>query len=377
MPALGPAERLARGVLGPYVRLRRGESVVVEAWSSGLDWARPFVLEARRRGAEPTLAVEDEAAFFRSLAELPRPVRPVAPSSLAGVGDAHVYLEGPAAVGRLAGLPLEERRTLLARHGPRFRATARRAGTRFVRLTVSRATARAAAGFGVDLGAWQEELVAASTVPPARLAAHIGALRARLRGARHIRVRHPNGTDVTVELDRRAPIGTDGASFGSSRPFPLELPTGRLVAFVRAGRAEGRWEANRPGTLPELDGRLLLGGRFDLRRGRVEEFEFDRGGEEFAEALADGGRGRDLVGALVFGANPCVVRAPGAAALAVGAVSLWIGETTAIGRPNRSGFSFASTLADAVVEIDGRSSRSSPPARERPGTRGGAGRRNG
>ena len=88
-----PEEALARVVLDWYLAVRPGDVVTVETWNHALAWARPFVVEARRRGAEPSLVLEDEEAFFRSVAlppsrRVPRRI-PTAAASAAARADGY------------------------------------------------------------------------------------------------------------------------------------------------------------------------------------------------------------------------------------------------------------------------------------------------
>ncbi|MDA4112118.1 MAG: hypothetical protein OK439_06230, partial [Thaumarchaeota archaeon] len=74
------------------------ESVTIETWNNGLDFAREVVKQARRVGALPLLILEDEEAYFDSLKNAPR-------DSLGKMGkheynllsgtDAYVFIPGP------------------------------------------------------------------------------------------------------------------------------------------------------------------------------------------------------------------------------------------------------------------------------------------
>ncbi|MGA8604549.1 MAG: hypothetical protein WB788_05745, partial [Thermoplasmata archaeon] len=129
-----PEDRLAQVVLDQCLAVRRGETLTVETWDHALPWARAFVLEARRRGCEPTLVVEDEAAFFRSLAQSGSRTVPSAPAAIAEASDAYVYFPGPEHFPRLLGLSAEELDAVLGRHGAGWWRAARRAGLRAARI---------------------------------------------------------------------------------------------------------------------------------------------------------------------------------------------------------------------------------------------------
>jgi leucyl aminopeptidase (aminopeptidase T) len=344
----------ARTVLAAYLGVRPGETVSVEAWSHALPWARAFVVEARRIGAEPLLVLEDEDAFFRTMAALPRTALPVAPPALASLNDVHVYLGGPEAFPRLGGVPPEELRSLVERHDAVWRGAARRARTRFARLAISAATPVAAERYRVDLDSWKEELVAASAILPRRLATIARTRTRRLARARRLRIRHANGTDLTTELAPGRLRVEDGGSARRPPTFATEIPTGRVVVVPTPRSTVGVWESNRPLYDRYSDTPVQLAGQFRFTDGRLREFSFDRGGEAFASAYEAGGRGRDSVGAIAFGVNPRVGRAPEVGELAPGAVSLVLGAG-AVGRGGRRApFSRVVTLTGADVEIDGR-----------------------
>jgi leucyl aminopeptidase (aminopeptidase T) len=344
-------------VLGRCLAVRPGEAVTIETWDHALPWARAFVLEARRRGCEPTLVVEDEEAFFGSLA--PSGVRriPSAPASLAEGTDAYVYFPGPEQFPRLLGLPNDELEAVVDRHGPAWWRAARRSGLRAARVTVASATGTAAARFGVDREAWERELLRASLVPPDQLARAAARLVHRLRHAREARVCHANGSDLTVALGRAHPVVEDGRVDRADRRegrLWTQIPTGVVAVPLAPGVAEGVWESNRAMYDRYSDPPVAFGARFTFRRGRLREYSFDRGGAAFARAYARGGRGRELPGALTFGVNPATSQAPEVGEVAQGTVGLLLGGNRSLGGRNGSRLAYLTMLAEASVELDGK-----------------------
>ncbi len=351
------ADALARLALDRFLAVRPGEAVTIEAWTHGLPWALPFVLEARRLGAEPTLVVEDEETFFRSLAGRAR--RPPAQAPVAPVVSSGRLrlLRGPGAVPASLRPP---------GRGPRNGAGPARPG-----LVGGRDAGRASSGPHGDqrrqrrrprnatasnLGAWSREILTASGVTPNRLRARGGRWMRRLSRARAGRIRHPNGTDLTVGVRPRGMILEDGAVDRDDRRagrFWTQIPTGFLAVPIQTGKADGSWEANRPVYDRLADPPVALGARFEFSQGRLRQFAFDRGGEPFAAARAAGGPGSDLVGAIILGLNPGIDHAPELAEIALGSVSVLIGNDRAVGGRNRARFEFLSTLAGASVDVDG------------------------
>jgi hypothetical protein len=352
-----PEDQLARTVLHECLGVRRGETVTVETWDHALPWARAFVLEARRSGCEPTLVVEDEEAFFRSLAQPGSRTVPSAPPAFAQASDAYVYLPGPEQFPRLLGLSTAELDAVVGRHGPGWWRAARRAGLRAARIAVASATPTAAARFGVDRDAWERELVRGSLVSPDLLARAAARFVRPLQRARQVRIRHPNGTDLRVELLRVPPVIEDGRVDRADRRAGrlwTQIPTGIVAAPLAPGGAGGAWESNRETYDRFSDPPVAVGARFSFQRGRLTEYSFDRGGAAFARAYARGGRGREHPGALTFGLNPAIVRAPEVGEVAAGTVGLLLGGNRSLGGRNPSRFSYLTLLAGARVDLDGQ-----------------------
>jgi leucyl aminopeptidase (aminopeptidase T) len=351
-----PEEALARLVLDRSLGVRAGETVTIETWTHALPWARPFVLESRRLGATPTLVVEDEEAFFRSLPLASGPGIPTATAALAEGRDAYVYLGGPAEFPRLRGLPDRDLESIVARHDASWWRAARREGLRAANLAIASVTEAAATRYEVDLNAWQKEVVRASLVDPEQLARAAEPIVRGVSLGHRVRIRHANGTDLSLTTDRGPALVEDGridlADRRAGRIW-TQIPSGLVAIPIALGSAEGTWETNRPVYDRFSEPAVTLGARFTFEGGRLEEFSFDRGGEAFAALYAQGGPGRDIPGALTFGLNPGIARAPELGEIAAGTVGLMLGDHRPARGRTPSRFSYLTTLAEADVEVDG------------------------
>ncbi len=350
-----PETTVARATLVGHLGVAPGEPVTIEAWSPALDWARAFVVEARRLAAEPVLALEDEEGFFRSLAR-GGPV-PTAPAALAGLGGAYVYLGGPEAFPRLFALGPEERALALERHGTAWRAAARASRLRGARLAVAGVTRTAAARFGINLETWRDEVVQASVVPPSRLASHAAFALRRLARARRMTIRHPNGTRLELELRPGRWVEEAGRpvrDLHRADAIWSNLPSGRIVLPVDAGSASGTWEANRPTYDRWGETPVGVGGRFAFKDGVLQEFAFDRGGEAFTALGPRAGRSPGVVGAVSLGLNPKISRAPEVGDLATGRLGLRFSVPRRPGSRASPRPYYVSELQGGEVELDGR-----------------------
>ena len=352
-----PEETLARLVLEESLAVESGESVAIETWAHALPWARPFVWEARRLGADPSLIVEDEAAFFRSLAIGRRRHLPNANPAHAATHAAYVYLGGPEAFPRLLGLPSRDFEAIVRWQGPAWWRAARRSGLRAANLAIAGVTETAADRFGVDPSSWRRDVLRASLVPPSRLARSGEAVLADLRPGRRLAIRHANGTEIHTVLDRSPPFLEDGrvdAADRRSGRFWTQVPSGLLAVPLRPGATEGTWETNRPVYDRFSEPSVSVGARFVFDSGRLREFSFDRGGESFAAALGRQHIHRAAPALVTIGLNPEIGRTPELGELAAGAIGLWIGAGPPAVGGERGRFSYLSTLDGADVELDGR-----------------------
>ena len=65
-------DNLAKKVLHESLRVQKGETVTVETWKTGLEFAKRIILEARKIGASTLLLFEDESTFIESAKTVPK-----------------------------------------------------------------------------------------------------------------------------------------------------------------------------------------------------------------------------------------------------------------------------------------------------------------
>jgi leucyl aminopeptidase (aminopeptidase T) len=358
MEPLNPPEMgtIAKQMLTKTLRLRRGENLLVETWTHMLPWAQAIVLEARKLGLRTLVLYEDEATYWKSVEEckatdLGRASDP----ELAALAktDGYIFLWGPEDRPRLNALPPEKVEALQA-YNHRWYQVAEKAHLRGCRFELGRATAPAARLYGVPLGSWQQEIIEASLVDPAPMAREGVRLATRLRRGRELRIRHANGTDVTLQLAGRRPTVDDGvvdAADVRDGNNLTTLPAGAVYVALEERTASGRFLANRTSYLRKG---AVTGGRWTFAEGRLTEFEYLSGGEGVQESFEKASPGKDRPGFLSIGMNPKVHRAPGLEDLERGTLLLGVGSNTFYGGKNRSNFQSWLGLAGAHVEVDGK-----------------------
>jgi len=357
-PSVEEADRLARGVLRQRLRVRPKENVMIETYPSSLPWATGFVREARRLGARPLLVYEDERSYWTAVEEGQAAIVG-SPGEhewgALGASDVYIYFWGPEDVARRWRLPEKETHQLFA-FNSKWYQIARKAGVRGARMGIARVTEANARLLGVPLGTWREHFYRSSTRDPSAVRPAALRLARRFEQGRSIRIRHPNGTDLTLGLAGRKATVSIGevtpegrkSAFGSMASIPEE----NVYVAVDESTAEGTFVANRrtTSTMPPP----LEGGRFTFRDGRLVGSAFRRGGSTFRVAYKAAGPGRERPSFVEIGLDPTVEGAPLLEESELGAVTVGVGGNAGFGGKNKVNFLAYLTLAGAGVSIDGR-----------------------
>ncbi|HVC27699.1 MAG TPA: aminopeptidase [Nitrososphaerales archaeon] len=91
-------DKVARKVVAETLRLKKGETITIEAWNKGLPLARRLVVEAKRIGAIPVVVFEDESAYVEGVRLTPKDVLGNMGKheyALLAGSDAYVFIPGP------------------------------------------------------------------------------------------------------------------------------------------------------------------------------------------------------------------------------------------------------------------------------------------
>lgn len=360
-PTPRQADRLARQVLTTRLGLRAGENVTIEVYPTSVPWALGFVREARRLGANPLLHYEDENSYWAAVDDGKAGLIG-APGShewaTLAETDVYVYFWGPEDLARMQALPEKVQDQLVAFNTQWYRR-AQKAGVRGVRMGIARATPANARLWGVPLDAWRRELLASSMLDPKVMARDAEKVRKAFEGGEKVRVRHPNGTDLTMKLLRRKAVVTVGSATPSAVrkkkgaiAFMATVPDGCVYVAPDENTAEGSVVSNRYAYLGFTS--PVTGGRWSFRRGRLVSQSYSQGGAVVRKAYSEGKRGRDLPAMLEVGLDPTTHIAPMLQENELGAVSIGIGSNRAFGGTTDANFNATLTVAGAELSIDGR-----------------------
>jgi len=351
------ADLLARRVLQDRLHVRPKENVTIEAYPTALPWATAFVREARRLGAHPLFLYEDEPSYWRAVEE--------GRASLVGSPgdqewavlektDAYVYFWGPEDQTRAARLP-ESTWTKLTAFNGRWYDVARKSGVRGARMGIARVTEKNARFWRVAVGRWMREVYQASVRSPAQLqkdAARFGRI---LEKGKTVRIRHSNGTDLTLGLaHRHAVVGIGEVtreSMATRFGNMASVPDANVYVAVDEETADGRLISNR---VNSSFGKPLTGGRFTFLGGRLQGFSFAQGGKEFRTAYQPAGPGKDRPSFIEIGLDAGIRTAPMLEESERGAVTVGVGRNAQLGGKTTTNFFGFITVGAADLFIDGR-----------------------
>jgi len=348
---------VAQSILRRNLRVRPGERVLIEGWSETLPWAVALSREARRIGARPLILYEDDGAFWDTVesggAKLLGTLPDHETAALART-DVFIHMWGPTDAVRFSRLPAATRDRLVA-YNPGWYDIAGKAGLRGARLEIGRPYPATAQAYGVDVDGWMQQLIDATLVDPATLARSAAPIARALKGGRELRIRHSNGTDLTLGLAHRTPTVWDAQVPPPAKRGRFDrlitVPNGAVRVALDERIADGTIVANRTSFYDNMG---ATGATFHFSDGRLTEATFDRGGERFDREFAKGGKGRDQPGWIGVGLNPKLNNTPPDEDLERGAITVSVGGNRGFGGKNSSPFFGWAVTAGATVEIDGK-----------------------
>jgi len=357
-PSAAVTAKVAKSILRKNLQVKAGERVTIEAWPHTLPWAVALAREARRLKALPFILYEDEDTYWDSVeAGEAKVLGTPAAHEWAALSKTNVYIHmwGPGDRVRLNSLPPKQAEALFGFNDGWY-DTARKAGLRGARLELGRPYPTLAKAYDVDLETWTDQLAAATMVDPATLARSAAPIARALRTGKELRIRHSNGTDLTLGLAKRPVRIYDGRPHPEDpkRPFDMltSLPSGAIRVALDESVAEGTIVGNR--TCYFEDG-VATEPTFEFSHGKLTSAQFASGEERFEGPFAKAGKGRDQPGFLAIGLNPGLHNTPQVEDIEAGAVMVSVGGNRQLGGKNAAQFFGWAITAGADVQVDGKS----------------------
>lgn len=349
--------KLAQNVLVKSLGLKKGDSVVIETWTDALPYARTFVKEARRLGLRPVVLYEDEPAWWEAVeAKQLDGFKDLAPPESAAVAnaDGYVFFRGPGDQARLSKIPdkVQERATA---YNMGWYKLAGKAGVRGCRMWLGMATDPTAEMYHVDPAAWRAGLIAAGVVEGPRMYATGKKLVAAVQKGSELRLTHPNGTDITIQLDGAKPRIDAGHVDAETRKRPFGVlannPSGQVLFATDKGRANGTIVANRTIYVGPF---RMAEQRFTFEDGRLTEHTLGVGADDFEKAVKEAKKNQLVQSYFSIGLNPMSRNVPPAEDTEEGGMTVGSGNNGFIGGKIGGPFLAPAMVGEGLIAVDGR-----------------------
>lgn len=333
-------EKVARKVLQETLHMKKGETLTVETWNSGLAFARRLVVEARKIGVIPLVTFEDESAYIEGVKAAPKDVLGTMGKQEYGLlagSDGYVFIPGPA----LGAYPARLSREQVAdstRYNSSWYEAAERAKLRGARLAFGYISGEYAKLFGKRAEDLVRHQLRAALVDLRSVSSAGKAVGEALTDGAQASISSGGGRmELYLKGDLMIEDGTvdeGDLSIGENMTY---IPPGYVFKQVDSGSADGS-VAISP-TVTRLG--LLRDARLVFESGRLVEWE-SKSSSKMLKALMEAVQPeKRVISSLTVGINPLMRYENGQDRMVSGAIGF-------------GGFGFQATIRRGTLSVSGK-----------------------
>jgi leucyl aminopeptidase (aminopeptidase T) len=340
--------------------VKEGDAVLVMGGVP--DWAllEDLAVEVRKTGAFPLVSTSSEQLVHRMYDEVPARFdsqRPTLDLRLAEAVDVVINVGFGEQQDLLASVPPERTAARAAAAEPASTAALRKNQRSLSLGNGLLPTASLAALYDVPQETLASTYWAGINTDYAQLQAAAKSVGAKLEAGRRVRITHPNGTDLTVDIAGRRVIGSDGVISADDMKkggadVLVYLPAGEVFLAPVPGSANGKVVISHGFYLGAAIEMLEL----SFANGRLTGMTAASGLAPLKAAYDAAGAGKDEFAFVDVGINRDVQIAAGSLMLpwmAEGMVTVGIGNNSWAGGTNNGGFGYPLFMPGSTLEIDG------------------------
>ena len=330
--------RVAKKVLSETLHVKNGESITVETWNTGFDFASRTVAEARSMGCTAIMIVEDEDAYVEGVRRAPKDsVGKMGKNEynmLAGT-DAYVFVPGPVISAYSKRLTSSERAES-TRYNSSWYDAADKAKLRGARLSFGYVGKDLAKMLGKSIPQAVEGQLRAALVDFGEVSKAAGVLRSELSDGAEITVESGNATlrfNLKGELDLQDGLVDDqDVSDGNNMAY---VPPGFVSKETDPDSVEGRLKMSP--TLTPMG--VVSNAEFEFKGGRLVGWKSSDKAKmaKLLDPIPEAKRRFSLMG---IGLNPAMKYGLGQDRFVGGAVTL-------------AGLGFSAVVRNATVSASG------------------------
>lgn len=354
-------ERIAQGMVRTSANVEPGDVVVVSGGKHTIDLMEAVAAEVTRMGGMPTMFLNTEEVARARFIEMPEQYLEQ---------DQTYFAEWLKHIDVWISVPAYEDPKALWADVPEERFAKSRKSAQIIWdmlddakirvVSLGYPTKEQAAVYGIDFSTYKDMHWKAVNTDYKQIAERGDYLKSILRGANTVKVTSTSGTTFTFKVGNRPIFVDDGTvtrQEAESNRFMdriASLPGGAVMLAPIESSVNGKVII--PNHLCRY--KPLTGTSFELKDGKLQNFEADRGATCFNETMAPYSGPKNMFGTISIGLNPAwkVMEDPGdfRPSDAAGMVTISIGENELYGGQNKNTGGFSFPIVNATVEVDGR-----------------------
>lgn len=338
------------------LRIGKGDVVLIHSWKHTIELAEEIAAECYRVGADPLISLQTDYLLRRLAEEASEDELKEVPRSLLTLYNSItvcIIMSGPDDPETLIKIPSEKLKALRISSSKLYEIELRRR-VRQAEILIGKVSRRRAESYGLDYDNWMRVMREALSVDYDRIREMGRKLAEEIRGAKEVHISSNSGTDLRFRIDGRPVIIEDGIidEEDIEKGFiSTSLPAGCMIVAPIEDSAYGRVLFDLPN---HIWGKSVEGLEWFFEEGRLISWRAAKGSESFKEVFDRMSGDRDRIGLFMLGLNPAYKAGYPLSEIALGTISIGIGNNEDFGGENRGVGVFTACMSGATVEVDGR-----------------------
>ena len=348
--------RVARAIVSDCLRVRPDDVVAVNTWPHTIELSDAILEECYKIGADAMAILDTDRTYYSQFEMLTEENLRVTSKHCLGLAEyttVNIFIGGPGNPLRMRKIAPEKLAALF--EGEKAHADkSREKKIRGAFLAQGMVTPERARTYGYNFQRWKRMMDSATAVRYDDMSILGRRVASNLERAREVRVRSRIGTDLKFSILGRQTQVNDGIIDDDDIRRGLlftSLPTGSVTVSIVEDSASGKITFDLP--VPQV-GKLVHRLQWVFENGRVTSFNAEKNLDAIKPVFDRAHGDKDKIASLTIGLNPRVRTGLLLDAMAKGAITIGIGSSLDIGGKNDSDYGFQATLAQATVELDGR-----------------------
>jgi len=354
-------EAIAKKLVNQCAAVREGELVLISGGTKNLELLEDIAVNVSKVGGHPFLTFGSDRLTRRMWTDVPTKYDTQSREpwvKLAGLFAAQIAVSYGEDEGLLADIP-PERLSASGQADAVINETLRKNNFRVINLGNGLyPTVQLAKRYGMTIDELSRLFWDCVNVDYAEMQKTCSTVKGVLGSGKEVRITKPNGTDLTVRIEGRPVLISDGmiseedlkAGYAACQVY---LPAGEVFIAPIAGTAEGKVVVDRD----FFGGQEVTGLTMIFKAGKMTSMSAKSGFERLKALYDAAGPGKDDFALIDIGVNPKLAEGAGARILnyvRAGMVTVGIGNNVWAGGTNTSTYGLQTYLTDCTLSVDGK-----------------------